>query len=105
VAECVNGDERVCGFTLFILAMLALDLGLFQRRPHVVGVKEALGWFGVWSGLALIFNVGVVFFHERGTEPPARGCPRSPPHWAQIVPNQEGAVQPICGFVSWRRVG
>jgi tellurite resistance protein TerC len=56
------------GFTLFILAMLALDLGLFQRRPHVIGMKEALGWFGFWTGLALIFNVGVVFFHERGTE-------------------------------------
>jgi len=54
------------GFTLFILAMLALDLGVFQRRPHVISTKEAMGWFGVWTGLALLFNVGVILFHERG---------------------------------------
>src|SRR5262249_3266196 len=56
------------GFTAFILLLLALDLGLFQRRPHVVGMREALTWFGVWTGLALVFNVGVILFHERGTE-------------------------------------
>lgn len=56
------------GFTLFILAMLALDLGLFQRRPHVIGTKEALAWFGVWFGLAMLFNIGIVFFYERGLQ-------------------------------------
>lgn len=56
------------GFTLFILAMLALDLGLFQRRPHVIGMKEALAGFAVWAGLALLFNVGIILFHERGLE-------------------------------------
>jgi tellurite resistance protein TerC len=56
------------GFTLFILAMLALDLGVFQRKPHVIGMKEALIWFAVWTGLALLFNVGIILFHERGTE-------------------------------------
>lgn len=56
------------GFTLFIVAMLALDLGVFQRKPHVISMKEALGWFGVWTGLALIFNIGIVLFHERGTQ-------------------------------------
>ncbi|HWQ92658.1 MAG TPA: TerC/Alx family metal homeostasis membrane protein [Clostridia bacterium] len=54
------------GFTLFVLAMLALDLGVLQRRPHVISTKEALMWFGFWTGLALLFNVGIVFFHERG---------------------------------------
>jgi tellurite resistance protein TerC len=54
------------GFTLFIAAMLALDLGVFHRRSHVITMKEALGWFGVWTALALIFNVGVILFHERG---------------------------------------
>ena len=65
-------DEQLvllwAGFTLFILAMLALDLFLFQRRPHVIGMKESLGWFIFWIGLALLFNVGVVLFHERGLE-------------------------------------
>ena len=56
------------GFTLFVLAMLALDLGVFQRRPHVITMKEALSWFGVWMGLAMIFNIGVILFHERGGE-------------------------------------
>lgn len=54
------------GFTLFIVAMLALDLGVFQRRPHVISMKEALAWFGVWTGLALLFNLGILLFHERG---------------------------------------
>ena len=56
------------GFTLFIVAMLALDLGVFHRRAHVVTMREALTWFGVWTTLALIFNVGIVLFHERGGE-------------------------------------
>jgi len=54
------------GFTLFIIAMLALDLGVFQRKPHVISMKEALAWFGVWTGLALLFNVGIILFHDRG---------------------------------------
>ena len=56
------------GFTLFVLAMLALDLGLFQRKPHVIGMKEAMAWFGLWTGLALLFNIGVILFHARGGE-------------------------------------
>jgi tellurite resistance protein TerC len=56
------------GFTLFILAMLALDLGVFQRRPHIVTPPEALVWFGIWVGLALLFNAGIFLFHERRVE-------------------------------------
>ena len=56
------------GFTVFILAMLALDLGVFQRRPHVPSTKEAMGWFGFWTGLALLFNLGIGLFHERGAQ-------------------------------------
>ena len=50
------------GFTLFVLAMMALDLGVFHRKAHVVGFKEALTWTGVWVTLAMIFNVGVWHF-------------------------------------------
>jgi tellurite resistance protein TerC len=35
------------GFILFVLAMLAIDLGLFQRKRHVMSIKEALIWFAV----------------------------------------------------------
>jgi tellurite resistance protein TerC len=44
------------GFTAFITAMLALDLGVFQRRSHEIKMKEALMWCVVWVMLALIFN-------------------------------------------------
>jgi tellurite resistance protein TerC len=47
------------GFTAFVLAMLALDLGVFHRQAHAVGIREALVWTVVWIGLALGFNVGV----------------------------------------------
>ncbi len=49
-------------FTLFIIVMLAIDLGIFNRKAHEVSVKEALAWSGVWVALALIFNMGVYFW-------------------------------------------
>jgi len=48
-------------FNLFVLAMLALDLGLFHRKDHEVKAKEALAWSAFWIFLALCFNV-VVFY-------------------------------------------
>lgn len=54
------------GFNVFVLAMLALDLGVFHRKAHEVKVKEALIWSGVWIFLALAFNVGIYFW--RGSE-------------------------------------
>lgn len=54
------------GFNLFVLVMLALDLGVFHRKAHEVSMKEALTWSGVWVGLALIFNVIVYLW--RGPE-------------------------------------
>ena len=46
-------------FTLGVLGLLALDLGVFHRQAHVVGFKEALGWSVVWVGLALAFGYGL----------------------------------------------
>lgn len=48
-------------FTLFVLGMLALDLGVFHRQAHVVSVKEAATWSVVWISLALVFCFG--FWH------------------------------------------
>ena len=58
------------GFTLFVLAMLALDLGVFHRKAHAVRVREALVWTAVWISLALLFNLGVYvwFGAERALE-------------------------------------
>jgi len=50
------------GFNVFILAMLALDLGVFHRRTHAVSFKESLTWTAVWVALALVFNAGVWHF-------------------------------------------
>jgi tellurite resistance protein TerC len=53
------------GFNLFILALLALDLGVFHRRAHAVSAKEAAIWSGVWISLALLFNGAIYLFWER----------------------------------------
>jgi len=49
------------GFIAFVLAMLALDLGVFHRTPHEVRPKEAGIWVGVWVALALAFAAGLHF--------------------------------------------
>ncbi|HEV2905116.1 MAG TPA: TerC family protein [Pyrinomonadaceae bacterium] len=43
------------GFCIFILLMLAIDLGVFNRKPHEVSYKDASIWSAVWVSLALIF--------------------------------------------------
>lgn len=55
------------GFFTFISAMLALDLGVFQRESHVVSMKEALGWCLIWLMLALGFSG--LLWQWRGAEP------------------------------------
>lgn len=55
------------GFNIFVLAMLAVDLGIFHRKAHTVSLKEALAWSIVWIMLALVFNAGLYVW--RGSEP------------------------------------
>ncbi len=50
------------GFNVFVLAMLALDLGVFHRKAHVVTFRESMAWTGVWVSLALLFNLGIWHF-------------------------------------------
>ena len=45
-------------FTAFVLLLLALDLGVFHRKPHAVSAREAGVWSAVWIALALAFNLG-----------------------------------------------
>jgi len=49
-------------FNLFVLVMLALDLGVFHRRTHVIRFKEAIGWSAFWVLLAGGFAVLVMFW-------------------------------------------
>ena len=51
-------------FIAFVLLMLALDLGVFHRKAHVVSVKEALAWSGVWLAMGLAFAVFVYFAYD-----------------------------------------
>lgn len=58
------------GFIFFVLAMLALDLGVFHRKAHVVSFKEALVWSFIWIGMAIVFNFGIYHFYgpQKGME-------------------------------------
>lgn len=47
-------------FFAIIIVLLALDLGVFHRRPHAISTKEALGWSVFWVALAMLFN-GVLY--------------------------------------------
>jgi tellurite resistance protein TerC len=57
-------------FNLFVLASIALDLGVFHRRPHKMETREAITWTLVWVGLSLGFGLGVMYFagEQRGLE-------------------------------------
>jgi tellurite resistance protein TerC len=57
-------------FNLFVLAAIALDLGVFHRRPHKMETREAVTWTLVWIGLSVAFGFGVMHFsgEQRGLE-------------------------------------
>ena len=59
------------GFNVFVLSMLALDLGVFHRKAHAVSGREALIWSIVWISLSLVFNALIYFY------------------WDRIIPNSE----------------
>ncbi len=74
------------GFLLFVLAMLAIDLGIFHRKSHEVSIKEASIWSAVWVSLGLSFGAAIYFF------------------WDYFVPvtqytNQEAALAYLTGYV------
>ena len=55
------------GFIAFVLAMLALDLGVFHREAHEVKPREAALWTALWVTLALLFALVLRIFEPRGT--------------------------------------
>jgi tellurite resistance protein TerC len=52
------------GFLAFVFVMLALDLGVFNRKAHVVSVREAIGWSSVWITMGLSFAVFIYFAYD-----------------------------------------
>ena len=50
-------------FGAVVVVMLALDLGVFHRKAHVIGTREAAVWSVVWISVALLFNLGI-YFHS-----------------------------------------
>ncbi len=71
------------GFIVLILGLLALDLGVFNRKAHVIKVKEALGWSAFWISLGLLFSLFVYFGYEN--------------HWMGLgqAPDGSIAIDPI----------
>lgn len=59
------------GFHILVIMMLALDLGVFNRKVHAPSFKEAAAWSAVWIGLALLFNAAVFmgYFHPTDGTP------------------------------------
>ena len=59
------------GFLVFVLAVLALDLGVFHRKAHAIGMREAAGWSVFWVTLALAFNFAFYLYckHDFSHDP------------------------------------
>ena len=58
------------GFTVFVLLLLTIDLGVFHRKAHAVSLREAAVWYVVWVSLAILFNLGIFLWlgADKGTE-------------------------------------
>lgn len=52
------------GFIGFVVGLLALDLGVFHRKDHVIKTREALGWSAIWISVGLLFSVFIYFAYE-----------------------------------------
>src|SRR5262245_51782835 len=57
--ETIASPLAWVGFIALVVALLAIDLGVFHRKSHEVSAKEAGIWSAVWVSLALTFNAGI----------------------------------------------
>ena len=64
--ETIGSPALWIGFLSFVVLMLVLDLGIFNRRAHVISIKEGAVWSGIWIALALVFNAFI--FRRWGAE-------------------------------------
>lgn len=58
----INHPGLIATFTVVIVIMLLLDLGVFNKKSHVVTNKEAIGWSVVWIGLSMLFS-GFIYYY------------------------------------------
>ena len=59
--ELIKHPAILIGFSVCIIIMILLDLGVFNKKSHEVSSKEALTWSMVWISLAMIFS-GVIYY-------------------------------------------
>jgi len=78
-------------FLTLIATVIAIDLGAFHRRAHVISLPEALGWTAFWISLALAFNVGVYYLYELN--------PRGWDMDTEQLSGLEAAIQFITGYL------
>jgi tellurite resistance protein TerC len=52
-------------FNIFVVVAVALDLGVFHRRPHKIRLREAVIWSAGWIGVSILFGAGVFWFLGR----------------------------------------
>jgi tellurite resistance protein TerC len=69
-ANSIGSPALWIAFTVGVVILLAIDLTVFHRKPHVIGVREAGFWVIGWASLAALFNIGVYYFAgvDRGLE-------------------------------------
>ncbi len=79
------------GFLSLIAVVVALDLGVFHKKAHVVTLPEALGWTTVWVVLALVFGVFVYYLYEFNLA----GWDMDP----APLSGSEAAIQYVTGYV------
>jgi tellurite resistance protein TerC len=93
------------GFVALILVLLALDLGVFHRKAHVVSMREALGWSALWISLGLTFTVLVYFGYEHhwlglGTSPDATSvAPATADGVTYYNDGGSAAIKYLTGFI------
>ena len=93
------------GFIAFIIGLLALDLGVFHRKTHVIGAREALGWSAFWISLGLAFSGFIYVGYEQqwfglGTGLDTMATPSTAPD-GTVVYNDGGSavVKYLAGFL------
>jgi tellurite resistance protein TerC len=93
------------GFITLVVALLALDLGVFHRKAHVVSMKEAFGWSGFWISLGVLFSAFIYFGYENhwlglGMTPDRWRSRRGRPRASRTTTAAESAVvKYLTGFL------